>query len=81
MTTPQMITTAGVTIFILALTFIFEYEDFGLDRLFGAELQLLIGIPVMIFGVLVAIAGLFGEQIQEIWINKNRDDDEDGFFK
>ena len=79
MTIPQIITAFGWAVVVMSLTFIFEFEDFGVDQFLAPEMKLGIGIPGIVLGSMIVVGGLFGEHLHEKWIASQRDDQDDRY--
>ena len=81
MTIPQLITTAGLLFFLLgaggtalhAVNQLMPNVDFYIATAHLGNWPYLVAVPVAVLGLIVAIAGMFFEQIEERWLNKERD--------
>jgi hypothetical protein len=80
MTIPQILSAVGWPLFLLALAFNVLHTvnlavkgiDFILPSTAIGATGYLIAVPAMILGLVIGIAGFFGERIEQWWLEKDR---------
>jgi len=81
MTIPQILSAIGWPLFIIALAFVVLHSvnlaipgvDFLLPSSRIGLTGYLIAVPATILGLVIGVVGLFGERLEQWWLEKDRD--------